>query len=137
MLFSIIVSVYNAEKYLTKCLNSIINQSFEDFEVILIDDGSTDSSSTIYEEFKIDKRIRIIRKKNEGVSIARQIGVAAALGDYLVFVDSDDWLKKDCLLNFSKVIELYSPDVVCCNYYDSNGKKIFLITDVDYMKRNK
>lgn len=92
---SIIIPVYNVEKYLTDCINSIIN-SKKEFEVLLIDDGSTDNSGLICDEFKKkDKRIRTYHKKNGGVSSARNYGIKKASGNYIMFVDSDDVLKKD------------------------------------------
>jgi glycosyltransferase involved in cell wall biosynthesis len=89
---SVIVPVYNAEKYLVQCLNSIINQTFKDIEIICINDGSTDNSLKILKEFsEKDSRIKIINQKNSGVSIARNKGIDTASGDYIFFVDSDDW----------------------------------------------
>ena len=85
---SVIVPVYNAEKYLVQCLNSIINQTFKDIEIICINDGSTDNSLKILKEFsEKDSRIKIINQKNSGVSIARNKGIDTASGDYIFFVD--------------------------------------------------
>ena len=100
---SIIVPVYNAESYLHKCLESILNQTFKDFELILIDDGSTDSSGEICDDYnKKDCRIRVIHKLNEGVSIARNIGVEISKGKYIMFADADDYVE----LNWCE--EMYS-----------------------------
>lgn len=124
MFFSFIVPVYNTEKYLVQCLNSILSQSFKDFEVLLIDDGSTDSSPKICDEYsKEDQRIKVIHKKNEGVSIARQVGIENSTGEYVTFVDSDDWVSTELLSSFHRIIKNYSPDVVCCDYIDSNNVK--------------
>ena len=90
-LFSIIVPVYNASKYLKKCVDTIISQTYENIEVILIDDGSTDNSGKICDQYSInDKRVKVIHKKNEGVSIARETGVKLATGEYISCIDSDD-----------------------------------------------
>lgn len=91
--YSVIVPVYNAEKYLEKCLDSIINQSFDNFELILVNDGSNDKSLHILKDYaKKDKRIILIDQKNQGVSSARNRGISEAKGEYLMFVDSDDYI---------------------------------------------
>ena len=90
---SIIIPVYNVEKYLHECLDSIINQTFKDLEIICVDDGSTDKSSEILEEYEQkDKRFTVISQPNKGVSAARNRGMQQAKGKYIMFVDSDDWL---------------------------------------------
>lgn len=93
---SIIVPVYNSEKYLCNCLDSITEQSFRDFELILIDDGSADSSGTICDNYAMnDGRIKVIHKENGGASSARNCGIQSASGKYISFVDSDDWLSRE------------------------------------------
>ena len=93
---SIIVPVYNVEKYLRKCIDSILNQTFKDFELILVDDGSTDDSGKICDEYSLkDSRIKVIHKENGGQSSARNMGLDVAQGEYIGFVDSDDWIEKD------------------------------------------
>lgn len=95
---SIIVPIYNVDKYLEECLESLINQTYRNIEIILINDGSTDSSLEICKRYKkVDKRIVLIDKKNEGVSKARNIGLKKASGDYLMFVDSDDYLELNAI----------------------------------------
>ena len=95
---SIIVPIYNVEKYLSKCIESIINQTYTNLEIILINDGSPDDSLKICKKYqKMDKRISIIDKKNGGVSSARNAGIDASSGEYLIFVDSDDWLELDAV----------------------------------------
>jgi glycosyltransferase involved in cell wall biosynthesis len=90
---SVIVPVYNDEEHLSRCLNSVLSQTFTNFECILIDDGSTDNSPKICDEYvQKDPRIRVIHKKNEGVSIARQLGITVAKGEYSIHLDSDDWI---------------------------------------------
>ena len=93
---SVIVPVYNVEKYLKKCLNSLINQTLNDIEIICVDDGSTDSSIEILKEFELkDDRIIVISQKNEGAATSRNKGINLAKGEYISFVDSDDWLELD------------------------------------------
>lgn len=95
-MISIIVPVYNVEKYIKTCIESIINQTYKDLEIILVDDGSTDSSGEICDQYaKRDTRIDVIHKENEGLVNARKTGLAAASGEYIGFVDSDDWVEPD------------------------------------------
>ena len=99
-LVSVIVPVYNVEKYLDKCIQSILNQSFTDFELLLIDDGSTDQSGSICDAYALqDERVRVFHKKNRGVSFARNLGLDNAKCEWITFVDSDDWLKPDYLMD--------------------------------------
>lgn len=96
MTTSIIIPIYNSEKHLEQCLESVCSQTYTDFECILIDDGSTDNSASICDHWaKKDERFRVIHKKNEGVSAARNDGIEKARGEYILFVDSDDWLEKN------------------------------------------
>ena len=95
---SIIVPVYKVEQYLPKCIDSILAQTFQDWELLLVDDGSPDNSGKICDEHaQMDNRIRVYHKDNEGVSTARNLGLDNACGEYVMFVDSDDWLSTDCL----------------------------------------
>ena len=92
---SIIVPVYNTEKYLRCCIDSILVQTFADFELLLINDGSTDSSGTICEEYALeDRRVRVFHKENGGVSSARNVGLDNARGEWITFVDSDDYIEE-------------------------------------------
>lgn len=96
--FSIIVPIYNVEQYLVKCLDSILAQTYTDFEALLVDDGSTDSSPAICDEYaRKDKRLRVIHKKNGGLISARNAGLLEAKGDYICYVDGDDWTKPEML----------------------------------------
>ena len=107
---SIIVPVFNVEKYLSRCIDSILSQSFTDFELLLIDDGSLDNSGRICDEYsKIDHRIRVFHKENGGVSSARNLGIENAVGDYLFFVDSDDYID-DCYLSDFMI---HDEDLIC------------------------
>ena len=110
---SIIVPVYNVEKYLKRCIDSILNQSFTDFELILVDDGSTDNSGKIIDEYALkDKRIKVIHKENGGQGSARNRGLDIAKGNYIGFVDSDDWIHKDMYKCMYQIINEDNTDIV-------------------------
>ena len=112
MLFSIIVPVYKVENYLEDCIESILHQSYKDFELILIDDGSPDKSPEICDEYNAkDDRISVIHKKNGGLSSARNAGLDNANGEYIVFIDSDDILREGALEKISNYLGNY-PDVL-------------------------
>lgn len=114
MFFSVIVPIYKVEKYLNKCIDSILNQSFEEFELLLVDDGSPDNCPKICDEYaKKDKRIRVIHKENGGLVSARNEGIKNAKGDYICYVDGDDWVHADLLKRiYEKAIVHYQPDMV-------------------------
>ena len=113
ILFSFIIPVYNVEKYLRECLNSIINQTYKNWEVILIDDGSQDNSDKICDEYAIkDKRIKVWHRENEGSLMARRCGVLYAKGDYFLFIDSDDLVNSKLLEVMNKIIESTGSDMV-------------------------
>ena len=96
--FSFVVPVYNVEQYLGKCIESVLGQTYSDFELILVDDGSTDSSGKICDSYQEkDNRIHVIHKKNAGVSAARNVGIEQARGEYICFIDSDDWIESNYL----------------------------------------
>ncbi len=116
-LISIIVPVYKAEKYIHDCVDSILSQSFADFELILIDDGSPDKSGEICDTFAAeDSRVRVIHKKNGGATAARLDGAESALGEYILAVDSDDSLLEGILERVSDIISQYNPDIVSFNF---------------------
>ena len=95
-MISIIIPVYNSEKFLHKCVNSVLHQTFQNWELILVDDGSSDSSGRICDIFAQDNpKVRTIHKENGGVSSARNAGLDVAIGEYIMFVDSDDWLEPE------------------------------------------
>lgn len=103
--FSIIVPVYNVEKYLEKCINSILNQSFSDYELILVDDGSTDNSLSICEYFvALNDKVNVIHQNNGGLSSARNVGLNKASGKYIVFIDSDDFVSLNMLSNCYNIL---------------------------------
>lgn len=124
-LISVIVPIYNVEKYLEKCIESIINQSYKNLEIILINDGSPDSSKEICEKYRqIDSRIVLINKKNGGLSSARNAGLKNATGEIIVCVDSDDWINKDMIRVMYQNLEKYNADLSVCNFEikDASGK---------------
>lgn len=129
---SIIVPVYKVEKYLNRCVDSILAQTFTDFECILIDDGSPDNCPAICDEYaEKDPRVKVIHQKNAGVSAARNAGLDAAEGDWIGFVDSDDWIEKDMYqILYEDAVESKS-DVVVCGLYEQKIKinKIILKRD--------
>src|SRR5690625_188058 len=112
---SIIVPVYNAEKYIERCLKSILNQRYTNLEIIIVDDGSTDNSSKICIDYeKQYKNIIYVKKENEGPGPARNLGIRLASGDYIGFVDSDDFIHKDMYYNMIKELEKHDADIVEC-----------------------
>lgn len=125
---SIIVPVYNAEKNLNTCIESLINQSFKNIEILLVDDGSTDSSGEICDNYKnIDNRINVFHKKNGGVSYARNLGIDKSSGKYIMFCDSDDWIESDCIeVLYNKIVK-FDSDIIYSGIYREeyfNGKKV-------------
>ena len=133
---SIIVPVYNVEKYLSKCLESLINQTLKDIEVICVNDGSTDNSLCILKEYaNKDSRIKIIDKQNEGVSVARNTGIEVATGEYLMFVDSDDYLVENACEKALNTIEHNNSDICIFGHYDLvDGNKIISHKTNDLIK---
>lgn len=116
-LISIVVPVYNVEKYLQRCLNSIQKQSYTNLEIILVDDGSKDSSGSICEEIaKTDDRIQVIHKENGGLSDARNVGVKHATGEYIAFVDSDDYLDENYVLYLYEICKKNSAEIAICRH---------------------
>ena len=129
---SIIVPVYNVEKYLENCIESILNQTFKDFELILVDDGSTDNSGKICDIYeKKDSRIKVIHKNNGGLSSARNAGLDIACGKYVGFIDSDDSIHPRMYEILYDLIKKYESDISCCNY-----KKIYDIFKDEYENVN-
>lgn len=131
---SVIVPVYNVEKYLEKCIESIINQTFEKYEIILVDDGSTDSSCEIVDYYgeKYPQIINVFHKKNGGLGDARNYGINHAKGEYLIFIDSDDYIELDmleCLYNKAKE---YNSDIVMCRF-----KSITESGNIKYISKEK
>lgn len=116
-ILSIIIPIYNADRFLVKCLNSIVRQTLKNWELILIDDGSTDKSWETMNQFKnCDNRIEIKQIENAGVSNARNIGLSLAKGKYIAFVDADDWISEEMFENMVRVAEDENLDIVQCSY---------------------
>lgn len=115
---SVIIPVYNVENYLKQCVDSILNQTYKELEVFLIDDGSTDESSKICDEYSlIDKRVRVYHKENSGQSGARNMALDMATGDFVTFVDSDDYLAPDMYETLMSNLQKYEADISCCSCY--------------------
>lgn len=120
-LISIIIPIFNVEKYLPRCLDSVINQTYSNIEIILVDDGSTDSSGEICDEYALkDSRITVIHKENGGVSSARNMGLAKAVGEWVLFVDADDFLPDDALDYYVRVVNDEDVDMVLGSYIECN-----------------
>ena len=116
---SVIVPVYNVEKYLTRCVDSIINQTYKNLEIILVDDGSPDNCGAMCDEYaKRDERIKVIHKENGGPSSARNDGLDIATGDYIGFVDSDDFIDPVMYDQMILCMQEYGAEIVVCNYRD-------------------
>ena len=112
---SIIVPIYNAEEYLPKCIDSLINQTYQNIEIILLNDGSTDNTQNIIASYK-DKRIIAINKKNTGIADTRNEGIKKSTGEYIMFVDSDDYLELNSIELLIKKLEKDKSDIVMFNY---------------------
>ena len=126
-LISIVVPVYNVKQFLTKCLNSIISQTYSNLEIIVVDDGSTDGSATICDDYaKKDKRISVIHKENGGLASARNAGIDVAKGTYIGFVDSDDYIEPYMYEKLLQAILKYSCNIAVCgiNYVFDDGEVI-------------
>ena len=122
---TIIVPIYNASKYLKRCIESIVNQTYNNLEIILIDDGSTDDSGSICDYFASkDKRIKVIHKKNEGVSSSRNYGIKYSAGDYICFLDSDDYYDHNFIKEMYYKILKQDADICYCGYIKFNHKKV-------------
>ncbi len=135
MLFSFIVPVYNTSKYLDKCIQSLLRQKGADFEILIIDDGSTDNSGKLCDEYakKYPGTVVVIHKENEGLLLTRRRGFKEAKGDWFICVDSDDYVSDDLLLNVNKAINDFSPDMVMYNfqYFNDSGETSKSRLDID------
>lgn len=134
---SVIIPVYNAEKYLRQCVQSVCAQSYEDLEILLINDGSTDSSGLIIEQLKLeDSRIKVIHKpQNTGLGAVRNTGLDLACGDYIVFIDADDWMDSNHIEDLVELLERTESDIAIANftrYHMETNQYELHITDQDY-----
>lgn len=131
---SVVIPIYNAERHLQKCIDSILNQTERNIEIILVDDGSRDDSLKICQKYaKIDRRIRVIHQENSGVSAARNEGIRLSYGKYIGFVDSDDWIEPDMYERLLEEAEKVSADVVMCDVttvYDNGRNQADTITQL-------
>ena len=137
---SIIVPVYNVESYLEECIQSIVNQTYKDWECILINDGSTDRSRYICDTWaEKDDRIKVIHQSNQGVSTARNIGIQHAVGEFITFIDSDDWIENDYLYSFIKALQNNHSDLVVSGLihnYNNGNTKTYRPQISDYFELN-
>jgi len=123
-LISIIIPAYNVEKYLDRCLETVVNQTYKNIEIILIDDGSTDATPILCDEWAIkDQRIKVIHKVNGGLSAARNTGMELATGKYIGFVDSDDWIEYDMFAYLHHLIIKYHVEAAFCDFRRLKDKK--------------
>ena len=133
-IISVVVPVYNVEKYIIECVNSIIKQTYSNIEILLIDDGSTDSSGIICDNFKIkDERIKVFHKANEGLGYTRNFGIEHANGKYIVFIDSDDFISENFIELLYNSIKLNDVEIAYCGhnkYYDKN----YIYKELSYYK---
>ena len=119
---SIIVPVYNVEKYLPQCLDSLVNQTYDNIEIICVNDGSTDRSLQILEKYAVGyPSVRVITQCNKGLSGARNTGIEFATGDYIMFVDSDDWLDVETCSTMARIAKKYEADCIMCSYVKEYG----------------
>lgn len=122
MMVSVIVPVYNVEQYLARCVDSILAQTYSKIEVILVDDGAKDASGDICDAYAAkDSRVKVIHKENGGLSSARNAGLEIAAGEYIAFVDSDDWIEPDAYSHLLEVMKQYDVRLVCGGRYDVDG----------------
>lgn len=131
---SVIVPIYNAAKFLDKCLKSILSQTYQNLEIILINDGSTDNSLEICETYKkTDERIKLFSKENSGVSSSRNIGIENATGKYVIFIDADDYIEQNMFELLSKDLFDFNVDMSICGYkkVDINGNILFESEDLN------
>lgn len=121
---TIVVPVYNVSEFLNECIDSLVSQTYVNLEIILINDGSTDNSGSICDDYASkDNRIRVIHQTNKGVSSARNAGLQVATGDYVTFVDPDDWVELSAIKNMVDLIEHHDVDCVRTTYYENRGAK--------------
>lgn len=125
ILFSIIIPIYKVEKYIHKCIDSILNQTFQEYEIILVNDGSPDNCPQICDEYaKQDSRIKVIHKENGGVGSARNTGIKNAKGEYIIFLDSDDMMVNNCLIEVYNFLKENDCDILFCNFIVNYKGKI-------------
>lgn len=129
---SIIIPVYNVKEYLARCIDSVVRQTFKNLEIILVDDGSNDGSEKICDKYaEKDSRIRVFHKKNEGVSIARNFALKRTTGEYIGFIDSDDYIKENMYESMYQTAKEYQADIVQCGHFIVKDEKILEVIHGD------
>ena len=121
MKVSVIIPIYNTDEFLRRCVDSVLDQDFDDYEILLIDDGSTDNCAAICDEYKLQNKIRVIHKSHGGVSSSCNVGIDYARGKYLMFCDSDDYVEKDWISVLYKAIEENPSSFVFCAFFKENN----------------
>ena len=132
-LISVIIPIYNVENYLAKCVNSVIDQNYKNLEIILVNDGSPDNCGSICDEYaQKDNRIVVIHKKNGGLSDARNAGLKISTGDFITFVDSDDYVNKDFISTLVSLIQDFEADIAISPFihFKDDEKKVKKILPV-------
>jgi len=134
-LVTIVVPMYNAESYIEICLRSLIEQTYKNIEIIVVDDGSTDNSRNICKDFaNLDLRIKILHQNNHGVSYARNVGIAHSLGEFITFADADDWLESDAIETMVRLLVINNTDCVRMSHYVNNNKVAYSYRPRIYLK---
>ncbi len=125
-LFSLVVPVYNIEAYIKQCVDSILKQTYENIEIVLVDDGSPDNCPTICDEYAArDSRVKVVHKENGGLVSARKAGANIACGDYVVCVDGDDWIGEGYIAKFAEIAAAHDPDVIVCGVVEASENHSF------------
>lgn len=141
MLISIVIPVYNAEKYLSRCLESILSQTYKNIEVIIVNDGSTDKSQQIIKTYqKKSKKVRVFNQSNVGVSKARNLGIKYCKGDYILFLDSDDWIDEDYIEKSIDFLKNNKVDLLLLPYireYKNKSVKNYIFRQKEFYLKNK
>lgn len=130
-MISVVIPVYNTAEYLPECFDSIIAQTYSDFEVVIVDDGSTDNSGAVCDNYQNkDKRFKVIHKNNEGVTKARETALKCVTGDYLAFIDSDDTIEPTMFEDMLRIVEQFSPDIIqSCSFRGQQENENLTITE--------
>ena len=130
---SAVIPVFNAEKYLSRCIKSVVGQTEQNIEIILVNDGSTDDSGKVCKSFaNADSRIKYIEQENSGSQASRKHGVNAATGDYITFIDADDWIESDYYEKVCNQLEKNTPDIFCVGFTSENlNVKKYIYNNVD------
>lgn len=136
-LITVIIPVYEAEKYIERCLNSVCQQTYPYLEIICINDGSKDGSARILDGMAaVDNRIKVVHQKNHGESHARNVGLSLATGDWIAFVDNDDWLEPDMYQKMIEAGHQYDADVVCCSWFKENEDEAIKVDNKSIVEEN-